>query len=482
MSGSRPSRYDANLIVIGAGSAGLIASLIAATVRAKVTLIERAAMGGDCLNTGCVPSKTLIRSAKIAHYLHDAERYGLRNVTGEVDFDAVMQRVRDAIATIAPNDSVERYGSLGVDCVAGSARLVDPWTVAVEGRSITARNIVLATGAAPFVPPIPGLADIGALTSDNVWGLRVLPKQLVVMGAGPIGCELAQSFARLGSRVTLIDMAPRILPKEDADVAELIAAVLRQEGVTVLTAHQAVRCEAGAPNRLVANHDGTETVVEFDQLLVSVGRRAHTESLGLAELGIDLNRDGTVKVDQYLRSSVKNIYACGDVAGPYQFTHMASHQAWYAAVNSLFGMVKKFKVNYAVVPWTTFTDPEVARVGLSEDEARAQGIAVEVTRHELAHVDRAIADGETRGFIKVMTVPGSDRVLGATIVAPQAGELITEYVLAMTHGLGLRKLMGTIHVYPTSAEINKFAASAWRRKHAPTGLLSIAARYHALWR
>jgi pyruvate/2-oxoglutarate dehydrogenase complex dihydrolipoamide dehydrogenase (E3) component len=482
MKASKPSRYDANLIVIGAGSAGLIASLIAATVRAKVTLIERGNMGGDCLNTGCVPSKTLIRSAKIAHYLHDAERYGLRNVTGEVDFGAVMQRVRDAIATIAPNDSVERYTSLGVDCITGSARLVDPWTVDVAGRSITARNIVLATGATPFVPPIPGLADIGALTSDNVWNLQSLPQRLVVMGAGPIGCELAQSFARLGSRVTLIDMAPRILPKEDADVAELIAATLRGEGVTVLTAHPAVRCEAGTPNRLVASHAGEDVVVEFDQLIVAVGRRAHTESLGVADLGIELNGDGTVKVDRYLRSSVRNIYACGDVAGPYQFTHMASHQAWYAAVNSLFGAVKKFKVNYTVVPWTTYTDPEVARVGLSEEEARTQGIAVEVTRHELAHVDRAIADGETRGFIKVLTQPDSDRVLGATIVAPQAGELITEYVLAMTHGLGMRKLMGTIHVYPTSAEINKFAASAWRRKHAPTRLLNFAARYHALWR
>jgi pyruvate/2-oxoglutarate dehydrogenase complex dihydrolipoamide dehydrogenase (E3) component len=478
----KPSRFDANLVVIGAGSAGLIAALIAATVRAKVTLIEQSRMGGDCLNTGCVPSKTLIRSAKIAHYLRDAERYGLRNVTGEVDFAAVMRRVRDAVATIAPNDSIERYTSLGVDCVTGRARLVDPWTVEADGRRFTARNIVLASGATPFVPPIPGLSDIKALTSDDVWSLTELPKRLVVMGAGPIGCELAQSFARLGSRVTLIDMADRILPKEDPDVSALLADVMADEGVSVLTAHKAERFEVGPPHKLIASHGGGQVEIEFDEVLVAVGRRAHTESLGLEALGVETNPDGTVRVDQYMRSSVPNILACGDVAGPYQFTHMASHQAWYAAVNALFGKVRKFKVNYSVVPWTTYTDPEVARVGLSVDEARARGIDVEVTRHELAHVDRAIADGETRGFIKVLTRPGSDRVLGVTIVAPQAGELIAEYVLAMTHGLGLKKLMGTIHIYPTSAEINKFAASAWRRRHAPTALLGIAARYHALWR
>ncbi len=478
----KPKRYDANLIVIGAGSAGLIASLIAATVRAKVTLIERNRMGGDCLNTGCIPSKTLIRSAKIAHYLKDAHRYGLRDVSGHVDFPAVMQRVRDAIATIAPNDSIERYSSLGVDCVTGSARIVDPWTVDVDGRRITARNIVIASGAVPFIPPIPGIKDIKPLTSDDVWSLESLPKRLVVMGAGPIGCELAQSFQRLGSRVTLIDMADRVLPKEDADVSALVADVLRSEGIDVLTAHKAERFEVGAQKRLIADNQGVAVEIPFDEVIVAVGRRAHTESLGLAELGIGLNRDGTVVVDEYLRTCVPNILACGDVAGPYQFTHMASHQAWYASVNALFGRFRKFKVNYSVVPWATYTDPEVARVGLSVDEAKARDIDVEVTRHELAHVDRAIADGETRGFIKVLTQRGSDRILGATIVAPAAGELIAEYVLAMTHGLGLKKLMGTIHIYPTSAEINKFAANGWRRNHAPAGLLKFAALYHGWWR
>ena len=478
----KPARFDANLIVIGAGSAGLIASLIAATVRAKVTLVEQARMGGDCLNTGCVPSKTLIRSAKIAHYMKDAQRYGLRNVTGEVDFGAVMQRVRDAIATIAPNDSIERYTSLGVDCVIGAARIVDPFTVEVDGRRMTARNIVIATGATAFIPPIPGIADVGALTSDDVWTLQTLPRRLLVMGAGPIGCELAQCFQRLGSQVTLIDMADRVLPKEDADASELIADVLRSEGIEVLTGHKAERFEAGAQKRLIAVHQGRTVAIDFDQVLVAVGRRAHTQTLGLEEVGVALNRDGTVLVDEYMRSSVRNIFACGDAAGPYQFTHMASHQAWYAAVNALFGRIRKFKVNYAVVPWATYTDPEVARVGLSEDEARVAGIEVEVSRHALAHVDRAIADGETRGFIKVLTRPGSDRVLGATIVAPQAGELIMEYVLGMTHGLGLKKLISTIHIYPTHAEINKSVANAWRRNHAPVALLRFAQRYHALWR
>jgi pyruvate/2-oxoglutarate dehydrogenase complex dihydrolipoamide dehydrogenase (E3) component len=478
---NRPKRFDTNLIVIGAGSGGLICALIATTVKAKVTLIERNAMGGDCLNTGCVPSKTLIRSAKIAHYLKDAKRYGLRDVAGSVDFAAVMQRVRDAIATIAPNDSIERYTALGVECVTGNATIIDPWTVVVDDRRITAPNIVIATGAMPFVPPIPGIGDVGVLTSDDVWSLAELPTRLLVMGAGPIGCELAQSFSRLGSRVTLIDMAERILPKDDADAAALVTEVLRDEGVDVRVACKAERFDV-ARGVLIAERGGALLEIPYDRVLVAVGRRAHTESLGLDAIGVVLNRDGTVVVDEYLRSSVPNIFACGDVVGPYQFTHMASHQAWYAAVNALFGRVRKFKVNYSIVPWATYTDPEVARVGLTGEEANARGVDVEVTRHDLSHVDRAIADGETRGFIKVLTKRGSDRVVGVTIVAPQAGELIAEYVLGMTHGIGLRKLMGTIHIYPTNAEINKFAANGWRRAHAPTGLLKFAERYHALWR
>ncbi len=482
-SAERPRRFDANLIVIGAGSAGLIAALIGTTVRAKVILIERGAMGGDCLNTGCVPSKAFIASARVAHQIANADRFGLRNAHAEVDFPAVMERVQATIASIAPNDSVERFSGLGVECVQGDARIVDPWTVEANGRRYTARNIVIATGSAPFVPPIPGLADVDPLTSDSVWGLRDLPAHLLVMGAGPIGCELAQSFQRLGSQVTLIDMADRVLPKEDPDASQVVADSLARDGVRVLVGHRAIRCEAAADGRrLIAGVDDKEVSLPFDRVLVAIGRRAHTESLGVAELGIESNRDGTLVVDRYLRTKVKNVFACGDAAGPYQFTHMASHQAWYAAVNALFGRVWKFKANYAVVPWCTYTDPEVARVGLSEEEAKAAGIRVEVSRHLLAHVDRAVTDGHADGFIKVLTPPGSDRVLGATIVAPEAGELIGEYVTAMTHGVSLRGIQQTIHVYPTMGEINKFAANAWRRANAPQFALSIAARYHALWR
>jgi pyruvate/2-oxoglutarate dehydrogenase complex dihydrolipoamide dehydrogenase (E3) component len=480
---SRPRRFDTNLIVIGAGSAGLISSLIAATVRARVTLIERGAMGGDCLNTGCVPSKTLIRSAKVAHTLRDAGRFGIGAVEPDVDFEAVMARVHAAIAQIAPNDSVERYTSLGVDCVQGEARLVDPWTVAVGERSITARNIILASGATPFVPPIPGIDEVPVLTSENLWSLTEQPARLLVMGGGPIGCELAQAFCRLGSTVTLIDMEDRLLPREDPEVSTLLASVLVSEGVQVLTGHRAEEfvSESGRHRLRVSTATGS-TELEFDQVLVAVGRRAHTASLGLDALGIETDPDGTVRVDRYLRTSVPNIYACGDLTGPYQFTHMASHQAWYAAVNALFGRLWRFKVNYAVVPWVTFTDPEVARVGLSQAEADDRGIAYEVTRHELAEVDRAVTDGSEHGFIKVLTVPGKDRVLGATIVAPEAGELITEYVAALTHGYGLKAIMGTIHSYPTLAELNKFVAGDWRRKHAPGRVLDWVSRYHALWR
>jgi pyruvate/2-oxoglutarate dehydrogenase complex dihydrolipoamide dehydrogenase (E3) component len=485
----RPRAFDANLIVIGAGSAGLIAALVAATVKAKVILIERGAMGGDCLNTGCVPSKSLIASARVARTIAGADAYGIRGAAGRVDFAAVMDRVQRVIAAIAPNDSVERYTALGVDCVQGDAQLVDPWTVTVSGRRYTARSIVIATGAVPVVPPIPGLAEAAPLTSENVWSLRAQPARLLVMGAGPIGCELAQSFQRLGSRVTLLDMAERILPKEDADVAELVADVLRGEGVELLTGHRAVRVEGGSPEEgagaekvLVATHADGERRIAFDEVLVAVGRRPSHEGLGLEALGLATNADGTLRVDEYLRTSQANVFACGDAAGPYQFTHMASHQAWYAAVNALFGGIRRFKVNYAVVPWCTYTEPEVARVGLSEDDARARGIAFEVARHPLSHVDRALADGTTEGFIKVLTPPRSDRILGAVIVAPNAGDLLAEYVLAMTHGIGLKGIQGAIHVYPTLAELNKSAANAWRRAHAPEWALRLAGRFHALFR
>lgn len=479
----RPRRFDNNLVVIGAGAAGLIAAFIAATLRAKVTLVERAKMGGDCLNTGCVPSKTLLRSANVANTVREAGRYGVEAGAPRVDFAAIMERVQGVIQRIEPVDSVERYTSLGVECVMGDARLVDPWTVEVAGRRISTRAVVLAAGGSPLVPPIPGIDEVDYLTSDTVWGLRTLPERLLVLGAGPIGCELAQAFRRLGSRVALVDMLDRVLPREDPEVSALLAGHFEREGIELYLAHRAVafhRREAG--HVLEVEHAGERREVAFDRVLVAVGRKASIEGLGLEELGVELTPGRTVAVDEYMTTTVPTIYACGDVAGPYQFTHMASHQAWFAAVNALFGRFWRFRVSYAVVPWVTYTDPEVARVGLSEVEASDEGVAHEVTRFPLAESDRALADGQEEGFVKVLTPPGSDRILGATIVGARAGEMLPELILAMTHRLGLKKIMSTIHVYPTLSEANKGAAGAWRRVHAPAGLLEYLGRFHALMR
>ena len=471
-------KYENNLVVIGAGSAGLIAALIAATVKARVTLVESGAMGGDCLNTGCVPSKTLIASAKAAHLLRRGSRYGLKNVAGEVDFGQVMARVKSAIATIAPKDSMERYEGLGVRCVAGHATVVDGHTVDVGDTRLTTRRIVVAAGAEPFVPPIPGIEDVDILTSDNVWELAELPGRLAVLGGGPIGCELAQAFARLGSKVALIDMEDRLLPREDPDAAAVIEKTMTEEGVDVLTGHRATRIDADAITLDTADVAGKR--VAFDRVLVAVGRRARSTGFGLEDLGVETNRDGTLVVNGALRTTAPTIYACGDVIGPYQFTHMASHQAWYASVNALISPFYRFRCDYSCVPWATYTDPEVARVGLSAVDAAAEGIDHEVTTHPFDDVDRAIADGRVEGFVKV--VSKGDRVLGATIVAPNAGEMIGEFVTAMRAGLGLKKILGTIHVYPTYLEANKLAAGAWRRRHAPEKLLDWVGKVHGVMR
>lgn len=478
----RPGYFDDNMLVIGAGSAGLVAALIAATVRARVSLVERHKMGGDCLNTGCVPSKALIRSGRIAEYLRRAEEFGLAPVEARVDFAAVMDRVHAVIGRIEPHDSVARFESLGVNCIAGNARLVSPWEVTIDGELRSARNIVIAAGARPFVPPVPGLDQLDYLTSDNLWELRQLPDRLLVMGAGPIGCELAQAFSRLGSHVTLVDMAAQIMPREDTEVAAHVEQAFLAAGIEVLTRHKAVgfRTEDG---RHIAEFDceGDARSIAFDRVLVAVGRRANSEGLDLEELGIETNADGTIVVDDFLRTSVPTVLACGDIAGPYQFTHMASHQAWYTAVNALFGFARKFRVDYSVVPWTTFTDPEVARVGLNEREAGERDIDYEVTRYDIDDLDRAIADGEAHGFIKVLTEPGKDRILGVTIVGYHAAELLAEYVLAMKHGIGLNKILGTIHVYPTLSEANKFVAGEWRKARKPETLLNWLEKFHA-WR
>ena len=478
----KPRSFDYNLLVIGAGSAGLVTAYIAAAVKAKVALVEKHRMGGDCLNTGCVPSKALIRSARLVAEAREAGRFGLRDTELEFDFRTVMARVQDVIRDIEPHDSVERYNGLGVEVIEAEARLVSPWEVEAGGRRLSARSIVIATGARPLVPPIPGLEQVDYLTSDTLWGLRELPQRLVVLGGGPIGAELAQCFARFGSEVTIVEMAPRLLPREDADAAAEVEARFRAEGLQIATAHRAVRVETGAGGvRLVCEHGGAEVALPFDRLLIALGRRANVEGFGLEELGVALSERNTVAVDGLLRTNFPNIYACGDVAGPYQFTHVASHQAWYAAVNALLAPWWSFRADYRVIPWATFTDPEVARVGLSEDEARAQGIDFEVTRYGIDDLDRAIADGTAHGFVKVLTPPGKDKILGATIVGAEAGNLLAEFVLAMKHGLGLNKLLGTIHVYPTMMEANKYAAGNWKRAHAPQGALRIAQRVFA-WR
>ena len=485
----RPKRFDRNLIVIGAGAGGLVTAYIAAAVKAKVTLIEAHKMGGDCLNYGCVPSKALIRSAKVASQMRNGSRYGLTDMEPGFSFKAVMQRIHEVIAAIEPHDSIERYTGLGVEVLQGYGKLINPWTVEIalnDGgtRRLTARSIVIAAGARPFVPPLPGLNAVGYVTSDTVWDefarLDEVPRRLVVLGGGPIGCELAQSFARLGAQVTQVQRAPRIMVREDEEVSALARAALEADGVAVLTEHKALRCEiVQGEKTLVVEHDSEEKRIVFDQLLCAVGRVARLQGYGLEELGIPTDR--TVETNEYLQTLYPNIYAAGDVAGPYQFTHVAAHQAWYAAVNALFGDLRRFRADYSVIPWTTFIDPEVARVGLNEQEAKQKGIAYEITRYGIDDLDRAIADSEAQGFVKVLTQPGKDRILGVTIVGAHAGELLAEYVLAMKHGLGLEKILGTIHTYPTMAEANKYAAGEWKKAHAPRALLEWVSRFHA-WR
>jgi len=476
------AKYDANLVVIGAGSGGLVSALIAAAVKSKVVLIERHKMGGDCLNTGCVPSKAILRSAKVASLMSRAEEFGIEPVDVKPVFSKVMKRVHKIIETIEPHDSIERFTSLGVECVTGEAEIIDKYTVRVGDRDIRTKSIIIAAGARPFVPPIEGVQDIDYLSSDNVWELTELPKRLVVLGGGPIGCELSQAFAKLGSQVTIVEMMGQLMGREDADVAELITDKFKKDGITVLTDHKAVKFTNDGGKVLHCETDSGAVEIPFDKVLIAVGRKANSDGMELEKLGIKLRRNGTIETDEYLRTEVPNIFAVGDITGPYQFTHTASHQAWYATVNALFGFAKKFKVDYRVIPWATFTAPEVARVGLSEREAQEKGIEVQVTRYGIDDLDRAIADGEAHGFIKVLTPKnGKDTILGVTIVGSHAGELIAEYVLAMKHNLGLNKILGTIHLYPSMAEANKFVAGNWKRENQPRGLLKWVEKFHT-WR
>jgi pyruvate/2-oxoglutarate dehydrogenase complex dihydrolipoamide dehydrogenase (E3) component/uncharacterized membrane protein YdjX (TVP38/TMEM64 family) len=480
----KPTKFDRNLVVIGAGSAGLVTAYIAAAIKSSVTLVEKHKMGGDCLNTGCVPSKSLLHASKLAHVYHTSQNAGVTYEAPKIDFAAVMNQVHSVIKSIEPHDSVERYESLGVKVVMGSATIVSPWQVDIQTadglQSLTTRNIVIATGARAFVPDIPGLKDIDYLTADNLWEIREQPKRLVVLGGGPIGCELSQAFVRLGTHVTQIERGEQLLSKEDSDAAMYLQTQFEKDGIDLRLNTSAIAVETSSEGHvLVVEFAGKEERIPFDKILVAVGRQANLTGFGLEKLGIETDR--TVMTNEFLQTKYPNILAAGDVAGPYQFTHTASHQAWYAAVNALFRPFKIFKVDYRVIPWATFAEPEIATVGLNEKSAAQQGIEVEVTRYDIGGLDRALADDHARGFVKVLTQPGKDKILGATIVGASAGELLAEFVLAMKHGLGLNKILGTIHIYPTMAEANKNVAGNWKKANAPQKVLALLERFHT-WR
>lgn len=478
----KPEKFDQNIIVIGAGSGGLVSAYIAAAVKAEVTLIEKHKMGGDCLNTGCVPSKALIKQASVAHTIRDSDRFGITADISHIDFKASMARVQDVINKIEPHDSVERYSALGVNCIQGEAFIRDPWRVEVNGKVITSKNIIIASGARPFVPEIEGMTADDYLTSDTLWQLEEKPEQLLVLGGGPIGSELAQAFVRLGVNVTQVEMMPRLLGREDEEVSTLIHKQFEKDGITLHLNSKALRVERDQRGKkLICEREGQEFAVEFDQMLIAIGRTANVSGFGLEELGISLNPNRTIQSNGFLETNFPNILAVGDVTGPYQFTHVAAHQAWYAAVNALFGSFKKFRADYRVIPFATFTHPEIARVGLNESEAEQQGIKFDVTRYDIDDLDRAIADGNDEGFVKVLTVPGKDKILGATIVGAHAGDLLAEFVLAMKHNLGLNKILGTIHIYPTMSEANKYLAGQWKQKNKPEGLLRWVEKFHN-WR
>ena len=473
------SKYDYNLIVIGAGSAGLVSSYIAAAVKSKVALIEKHKMGGDCLNYGCVPSKAIIQSAKILSYAKNSTDFGIKKMSYDFDFSDVMDRVHRIIKSIEPHDSVERYTKLGVDCFQGEARILSPHKVQINNKVITCRSIIIATGASPLVPKIPGLDEIDYLTSENIWNLKKLPKNFLIIGGGPIGMEMAQAFSRLGSNVTIVEMAPKVLLKEDDDVIDFVIENFKKENINILTNHKAVEVKG---KNLICEYNNEKVTLEFDEIFIALGRKANINGFGIDKLNINIRGNGTIKANQFLQTNHPNIYVCGDVTGPYQFTHSAAHQAWYASVNALFSPIKKFKVDYSIIPWATFTDPEIARVGLNEQDAKIQNIDYQVTKYDISDLDRAITDSKNKGFIKVLTVPGKDKILGVTIVAEHAGDTIAEYVLAMKNNIGLNKILGTIHIYPTLAEANKFVAGEWKKKNAPQLILKFLKFFHSFMR
>lgn len=472
------ARYDYNVVVVGAGSAGLVSSYVAAAAKAKVALVERHKMGGDCLNTGCVPSKALIRSASLMRDIRRAKALGFKSASAEFDFGEIMERVQRVITAIEPHDSVERYTGLGVECISGEARICSPHEVAVGDKTLSTRSIIIAAGARPFIPPVKGLDNVNYYTSDTIWGLRDYPKRLVVVGGGPIGSELAQAFAYLGCEVTQIEGNERILMREDPRASEIVSAHFREAGVRMLTKTKALEAQKdadGTQTLLIEDADGTQSHLPFDALLLAVGRRPNGDAVpGLQAAGVRVSERGVVEVDAKLQTSVPNIFACGDIIGSYQFTHTAGHAAVTAAVNAMvpFAFMRR-AVDWRIVPWCTFTHPEVARVGLNEQEAQAQGIAFESTTYGIDDLDRAIADEEAEGYVRLITTPAG-KLLGVTIVGDHAGDLLHEYIVAMKKGMTLREILSTIHIYPTLAEANRFAASEWSKKHLSARLLEFS--------
>jgi dihydrolipoamide dehydrogenase len=478
----RPSTFDYNIIVIGGGAAGLVTSYIGSSLKAKVLLIEEAKMGGDCLNTGCVPSKSLIHTADFLHKIRLHKQYGIATATSDFSFSEVMERVISSVNKIEPHDSIERYTKLGVNCIIGRAKILDPFRVAVNGETFTTRNIVIATGAKPIIPRIPGISRILHYTSDTIWTLREQPKHLLVVGGGPIGCELGQAFRRLGTTVTIAERDSRLLSKEEPEASTLIGAQLSAEDVRIMLNHEVIEItEAEDSIQAVLHGPNEKTAITCDAILFAIGRKANTEGLGLQELGVALRQDGTIQTDEYLRTKYPNILACGDVTGPYQLTHVSAHQAWYSSINALFQPFKKYVTDYRVIPRVTFTDPQIAQVGVTSSEAKEQLPAFDTYSFPLNELDRAIIDNETNGFIQVLTKQDTDHILGVTIVGAHAGEYLSEFTLAMKHNIGLKKILETIHPYPTFSEANKYVAGAWRQSTKPAKVIYWLQRFHA-WR
>ncbi len=454
-----------NLVVIGAGTAGLVTAAGAAGLGAKVALIERHLMGGDCLNYGCVPSKALISAAKACAHVRGAGEFGVRVPGGAtVDFGAVMERMRRLRAGISRHDSAARFKELGIDVYIGGGKFLDNNTIEVAGRQLKFKKAVIATGARAFTPPIPGLEEAGFHTNESIFSLTERPKRLLVVGAGPIGCELAQTFRRLGAQVTQVEMAPQILPREDQDAAEIVAKAMARDGVNFIFNARVKRVEAAdGAKRVHIERDGQEEIVETDAILIGVGRAPNVGGLNLNGVGVDFDERAGVKVDDTLRTTNPSIYACGDICQLYKFTHTADAAARIVIQNTLFPFLPKGKLSALTIPWCTFTDPEIAHVGLAEHDARAQGIAIDTFTIAMNTVDRAILDGSEDGLLKVHVKKGTDKILGATMVSAHAGESISELTLAITQKIGLGKISGVIHPYPVQAEAIKKAGDAFKR-------------------